>query len=134
MACELCTRTGGEVLWRDALCRVVSVEEPGYPGFCRVIWCAHIKEMSDLAAGEQTHLMRVVFAVEAALRKLMAPEKINLASLGNQVPHLHWHVIPRFRDDPHFPQPIWAERQREPRAGRRLPTVALAAEIAQRLA
>jgi diadenosine tetraphosphate (Ap4A) HIT family hydrolase len=62
--------------------------------------------------------MRVVFAVEAALRGLMRPDKINLASLGNLVPHLHWHVIPRFGDDPHFPAPIWAAPRRgEPGRG-----------------
>jgi diadenosine tetraphosphate (Ap4A) HIT family hydrolase len=54
-----------------------------------------------------------VFALEAALRELLRPDKINLASLGNMTPHLHWHVIPRFRDDPHFPNPIWGARQRE---------------------
>lgn len=135
MTCDLCIQAGGEILWKDALCRVVSVDEPGYPGFCRVIWNAHVKEMSDLAAAEQAHLMRVVFAVESELRTLMAPEKINLASLGNLVPHLHWHVIPRFCDDPHFPQPIWAERQREPRAtAPSLPAGRLAAALARRFA
>lgn len=53
--------------------------------------------------------MNVVYAVEAALRALLAPDKINLAALGNMVPHLHWHVIPRWRDDSHFPAAIWAE-------------------------
>jgi diadenosine tetraphosphate (Ap4A) HIT family hydrolase len=43
----------------------------------------------------------------------MQPDKINLASLGNVVPHLHWHVIPRFADDAHFPSPIWASPQRD---------------------
>jgi diadenosine tetraphosphate (Ap4A) HIT family hydrolase len=53
--------------------------------------------------------MALVFAVESALRRTYAPAKINLASLGNLVPHLHWHVIPRFRDDPNFPAPVWSE-------------------------
>jgi len=47
------------------------------------------------------------------LRDTLQPDKINLASLGNQVPHLHWHVIPRFADDAHFPDPIWAAARRE---------------------
>jgi diadenosine tetraphosphate (Ap4A) HIT family hydrolase len=42
----------------------------------------------------------------------MQPKKINLASLGNMVPHLHWHIIPRYTDDAHFPAPVWAESQR----------------------
>jgi len=51
--------------------------------------------------------------VEAVLRELLAPEKINLASFGNVVPHLHWHVIPRFSDDPHFPNSVWSARVRD---------------------
>ncbi len=110
--CELCHESGGELLWQDADCRVVAVDEPAYPGFCRVIWRAHTKEMSDLAPAQQQHLMTVVFAVEAAIRAVCQPDKINLASLGNMTPHLHWHVIPRFVGDAHFPLPIWAAVQR----------------------
>ena len=47
--------------------------------------------------------MNVVFAVEKVVRTLFAPDKINLASFGNMTPHLHWHVIPRWHDDRHFP-------------------------------
>jgi diadenosine tetraphosphate (Ap4A) HIT family hydrolase len=115
MTCELCLQVGGELLWQDACCRVVRINEHGYPGFCRVIWKAHVREMTDLSERERLHLMQVVFTVEAALRKLLDPHKINLASLGNMAPHLHWHVIPRFESDPHFPQPIWGRQQREPR-------------------
>jgi diadenosine tetraphosphate (Ap4A) HIT family hydrolase len=119
MICELCTTPGGTVLWQNARCRVVHVEAPGYPGFCRVIWKAHVREMSDLAADDRDYCMRVVFAVEQVLRTALRPDKINLASLGNQVAHVHWHVIPRFADDPHFPQPVWGERQRPGGATRR---------------
>ena len=113
MTCELCETTGGELLWRDDRCRVVLVDDPDYPGFCRVIWAGHIKEMTDLTAAERRHLMEVVFAVEDAVRATLAPDKINLASLGNVVPHLHWHVIPRYRSDRHFPNPIWGAAKRE---------------------
>lgn len=108
MRCELCDELGGELLWQDSVCRVVLVNDPDYPGFCRVIWQAHIKEMTDLTASQRGRLMEVVFALEQVLRQTLSPEKINLASLGNVTPHLHWHVIPRFRSDPHFPNPIWA--------------------------
>ena len=116
-SCELCEQTGGEVLWRDAACRVVLVADPDYPGFCRVIWNAHVREMTDLAGAERQHCMRVVFGVEQALRAVIKPHKINLASFGNLAPHLHWHVIPRFEDDPHFPNSVWGERQRAGRPG-----------------
>ena len=113
MTCELCTTPGGAVLWEDRQCRVVQVTEPGYPGFCRVIWKAHVREMTDLDELERRHCMNVVFAVERALRRALSPAKINLATLGNMVAHVHWHVIPRFADDPHFPQPVWGARQRD---------------------
>lgn len=112
--CELCIGSGEELLWQDAFCRVILVNDSDYPGFCRVIWHEHIKEMSDLKPDQQNHLMRIVFEVETALRAILRPDKINLASLGNAVPHLHWHVIPRFKADKHFPLPIWGAPQREP--------------------
>lgn len=113
--CELCENVGGEVLWQDAQCRVVLVEDRDYPGFCRVIWTKHVKEMTDLPAAERRHLMDVVFAVESAVRQKLRPDKVNLASLGNLTPHLHWHVIPRWIGDRHFPNPIWGEMQRDAR-------------------
>lgn len=110
--CELCTQPGGELLWEDSECRVVRVADPDYPGFCRVIWKAHVREISDLDPSSQLRLMRVVIAVERTVRRLFAPDKINLASFGNLVPHLHWHVIPRFTDDAHFPHSVWSAPQR----------------------
>jgi diadenosine tetraphosphate (Ap4A) HIT family hydrolase len=59
---------------------------------------------------------------------------VNLASLGNITPHLHWHVIPRFADDPHFPNPIWAARIRAPVAAGGVQLIdALRDALAQRL-
>jgi diadenosine tetraphosphate (Ap4A) HIT family hydrolase len=92
--------------------RVVSAGDPDYPGFLRVIWHEHVREMTDLPPAGREHCLRVVFAVEEALRATLRPDKINLASLGNQVPHVHWHVIPRFVDDAHFPEPVWSARRR----------------------
>lgn len=113
MTCELCTHIGGALLWQDKNCRVVLIDDAAYPGFCRVIWQQHIKEMTDLSAAERGHFMATVFAVETAIREVLRPDKINLASLGNLTPHLHWHVIPRYQLDKHFPQPIWGAPQRE---------------------
>ncbi len=112
-SCPLCETESENVLWRDSRCRVILIDDADYAGFCRVIWQAHIKEMTDLDTADQSHLFAVVLAVETVLRELMQPAKINLASFGNQVPHLHWHVIPRFTDDAHFPDPVWAARRRK---------------------
>lgn len=134
-ACEFCTTPGGPVLWENEICRVVRVDEPDYPGFVRVILGRHATEMADLGADEARRLMEVVFAVEAAVRETMGADKMNLASLGNQTPHVHWHVVPRFRDDRHFPGPIWAAPQRPhaPHPEREKRALGVAAAIAARL-
>ncbi|MFZ5491566.1 MAG: HIT family protein [Pseudomonadota bacterium] len=130
--CPLCQPRGETVLWRDTRARVVRVDDPAYPGFCRVIWNAHVAEMTDLAPADRGHLMDLVFGVEAALRQALSPAKINLASLGNQVPHLHWHVIPRFADDATFPDAIWAPPRRDG-APREVDLAALAAAVQSEL-
>lgn len=114
--CELCSTPGGEILYRDEKCRVVLVDDAQYPGFCRVIWNDHVKEITDLSFADRAAFMAVVWQVEAAVREVMQPHKMNLACLGNMVPHLHWHVIPRYVDDAHFPNPVWSDAQRIPSA------------------
>lgn len=109
--CELCQHQD-DVIISTPQWRVVLVDDTHYPGFCRVIWNAHVKEMSDLSENERAMLMNVVWQVEVVIREVMTPHKINLASLGNVTPHLHWHVIPRFSDDVHFPNPIWGHVER----------------------
>lgn len=136
-SCDLCTTDGGTVVLRNPLLRVVLVDDGDYPGFCRVIVNAHVREMTDLEPGQIARVMGAVFAVEDALRAVLAPLKINLASFGNMTPHVHWHVIPRFADDAHFPQPVWGARQRESHADaiaqRRARLPELMREIALRL-
>lgn len=111
--CSLCAEDGGTVVFRDAVLRVVLVDDRDLPGFVRVIVNAHAKEMTDLNAATRGRVMRAVFIAEERVRAVFAPRKVNVASLGNAVPHVHWHVIPRFADDAFFPQPIWGTRQRE---------------------
>lgn len=136
--CELCAHDGGTVIAGDRRLRAVLVDDENYPGFVRVIWNDHVREMSELDAEARRHLLDAVIAVEAAQRAVLAPHKINLASLGNMTPHLHWHVIPRFTDDPHFPNPIWGSPQRtadrDSLARRRAQIGPLRAEIVRRLA
>lgn len=111
--CPLCNPGRETVLWRNPRLRIIAVcDEADTPAFCRVIWQAHVAEMTDLTADGRSELMDAVYRTEAAMRQLFRPAKINLASLGNLVPHLHWHVIARFGDDPHFPAPVWAPAKR----------------------
>jgi diadenosine tetraphosphate (Ap4A) HIT family hydrolase len=110
--CELCNAPGGDVVYQGTQFRVVLVDDAQYPGFCRVIWRDHVVEVTDLNELDRMLMMDVLWQVETVVRDVMQPKKINLASLGNVVPHLHWHIIPRYADDAHFPAPVWAVAQR----------------------
>jgi diadenosine tetraphosphate (Ap4A) HIT family hydrolase len=101
-------------VYRDDKLSVIVVDDPNYPGFCRVIWNDHVREMSDLPDADRLLLNDAVWRLETAVREVMGPDKVNVASLGNVVPHLHWHVIPRYADDVHFPNPVWGAAVREP--------------------
>ncbi|ROR03878.1 diadenosine tetraphosphate (Ap4A) HIT family hydrolase [Delftia acidovorans] len=125
-SCPLCATEGGVPVWRGPRLRVIRAQEEGFPAFYRVVWNAHAAEFSDLDAADRQHCMHAVVLVERVLRERLAPAKINLAALGNMVPHLHWHVIARFDWDSHFPGAVWAPAQR-PRNGER------EAEVAARL-
>ena len=111
--CPLCQQDGGTLVWCGEKLRVIRAGELGFPAFYRVVWNAHVAEFSDLSADDRTHCMDVVVQVEKALRQHLQPTKINLAALGNMVPHLHWHVVARFGWDSHFPAPVWAAAVRE---------------------
>ncbi|MDO5639512.1 MAG: HIT family protein [Neisseria sp.] len=118
--CPICSAKDEEILWQNEKLRVIAVHnEANAPAFCRVVWQAHVAEMTDLATAERDEIMHKVYQVESAMRQVFKPAKINLASLGNMVPHLHWHVIARFENDANFPAPVWAAPQRE--AAMRLP-------------
>ena len=110
--CPLCSADGGELVWRGEKLHVIRADEAGFPAFYRVVWNAHVAEFSDLNPADRAHCMDVVVQVEQALRQHLQPTKINLATLGNMVAHLHWHVIARFDWDSHFPAPVWAAAQR----------------------
>jgi diadenosine tetraphosphate (Ap4A) HIT family hydrolase len=110
--CPLCRLDESTLLLARPQWRVIDARDPVFPALTRVIWHAHAKEMSDLTVTERTDLMAVVFEVESIMREHLNPDKINVASLGNQVPHVHWHVIGRWHDDPTFPDSIWTHTQK----------------------
>ena len=112
-SCALCLPTPLITLWQDDFCRVVLLNDADYPAYCRVELLEHIKEMTDLLPVQRARMMKTVFAVETALREMFNPDKINLASLGNKTPHIHWHVIPRFENDKHFPNSHWGDAVRD---------------------
>ena len=121
--CPLCESPGGRVVVQGARWRLVHADEPGFPAFYRLVWQQHVREFSALAPADRAECLEVAVAVEQALLRHFHPTKVNLASLGNAVPHLHWHVIARFDWDSHFPGAVWAQPLRAA-DGERLAAVA----------
>jgi diadenosine tetraphosphate (Ap4A) HIT family hydrolase len=111
--CLLCTSTGGTLIWENSQLRVIDATDALYPGFTRVIWQTHVREMTDLVEHDRDTVMRAVWTVESVMRQCLRPDKVNLASLGNMVAHVHWHIIPRFQEDAHFPDAVWATKKRD---------------------
>ena len=128
----MCERDGGLLVFKNQQLRVIQAVEQGFPAFYRVVWNAHVAEFSDLSAEDRNTCMNAVVAVEQVLREHLQPTKINLAALGNAVPHLHWHVIARFEADSHFPASVWAAPQRAVNA-EKLAHLALQCEQVNRL-
>jgi len=124
--CPYCANSTHQVIWNDDITRVMYIDDAPFVGWCRVIWHAHALELTDLNEAERERLMRTVYAVETGLRKLLSPVKINLASMGTAMPHVHWHIIPRFADDTHFPDPVWSTAKRTA-SGRSVPADFVAA-------
>jgi diadenosine tetraphosphate (Ap4A) HIT family hydrolase len=116
--CELCAADGGLLLWREPGWRLVRVDDPSFPGFYRLMSNSHVAEFSRLSPQARQRCMQLLAWVEGLVIGHLRPTKMNLASLGNMVPHLHWHVVARFDWDSHFPAPIWAQPQRPPPAER----------------
>src|SRR4051812_4416003 len=104
--CPLCEGTGGHLVFQGEKFRLIRAHEAGFPAFWRVVWQDHIAELSDLDESDRHDCVDLLVAVEQVVRRELQPTKINLAALGNVVPHLHWHLIARFEWDSHFPAPV----------------------------
>jgi diadenosine tetraphosphate (Ap4A) HIT family hydrolase len=111
--CELCRDAGGAMVFQSPHWRVIRAHDASFPAFYRVVWGEHVSEWTDLSLAQQAEVMGAVGAVERVLREALEPAKVNLASLGNVTPHVHWHVIARFEWDSRWPGPIWAPPTRE---------------------
>ena len=78
-----------------------------FPGWTVVLFKRHATELFDLAPTERIQLMEEVNLVAKTLAKIYDAKKMNYELLGNQLPHIHWHVIPRLAGDPAPLAPVW---------------------------
>lgn len=80
-----------------------------YPGWCSLFMKDHVEHLDLLSTKRQSELWDDVMLVAAAIRRAFAPRRLNYENLGNVVPHVHWHIIPRFTQpaDPDPSSTVW---------------------------
>ena len=79
-----------------------------YRGQCQLIFDSrHVARADQLSHPEWTSLAADLFTAQQAVSRVVKPDHINVESLGNVVPHLHWHIIPRYVGDPMWGAPVW---------------------------
>lgn len=114
--CLMCRR------WEDRPdLRIVALEQTYvtlnpdqfFPGYCLVFSKEHVTELFHLDPDRRAGLIEEVSRVASALNEVFQPNKMNYELLGNMVPHMHWHLVPRFTHDPLWPRPIWSEAHEE---------------------
>lgn len=79
----------------------------------KVFVCREVKEFSDCTPEEKTAVWTALDVIEKEMIEYYRPDKINIASFGNVLPRVHWHIMARFRNDAFFPEPMWGTKQRE---------------------
>jgi diadenosine tetraphosphate (Ap4A) HIT family hydrolase len=90
----------------------IEIEESEIP-WLKVFTQESYKEFSETPTEVKIEILRVLDIIEKEMLSVFKPTKINIASFGNYMPHVHWHIMARFEEDSYFPEPMWGEKQRE---------------------
>jgi diadenosine tetraphosphate (Ap4A) HIT family hydrolase len=127
--CPFCRRLASseelaapDVVWQFPHSVVLLGPWQFYHGYCLLVSRRHATELSQLENTDRQAFLAELCTLAQAIEKAFQPVKLNYELLGNQVPHLHWHIFPRYPDDPERLKPVWlaldraerddAERQR----------------------
>ena len=90
----------------------IEIEESEIP-WLKIFTQTAYKEMSEVPAEIKFEIFDLLDMIEKEMLAYYKPEKINIASFGNYMPHLHWHIMSRFTEDSYYPEPMWGKKQRE---------------------
>lgn len=87
--------------------------EPSEIPWLKIFTNEPIKEFSECNSETKQEIWKYLDLIEKEMISYFKPEKINIASFGNYVPHVHFHIMARFKEDSFFPEPMWGKKQRE---------------------
>ena len=99
------------IIYQNSLIKIEV--EPFEIPWLKIITQESIKEFSQCNDKLKTEIFRVLDIIEKEMLSYFKPDKINIASFGNYVPHVHFHIQARFKDDSYFPEPTWGKKQRK---------------------
>lgn len=114
--CVLCDKIlqyrqthAAELVWEFSTSVVFLGPWQFYEGYCIVTARQHLAELFEMCPEDRKTIMDEVALVAEAIHRVTKPRKINYEWLGNQVPHMHWHLFPRQQTDPHHLQAVWLD-------------------------
>ena len=90
----------------------IQIEKSEIP-WLKIFTNKEVKEFSQCDNKTKEEIFRCLDICEKAMLEYFEPKKVNIASFGNYVPHVHFHIMARFEQDSYFPEPMWGEKQRE---------------------
>lgn len=90
----------------------IELHESSIP-WLKIFTHAPHKEFSDCSVEEKQAIWNALDLIEKEMLSYFKPAKINIASFGNMLPRVHWHIMTRFENDEYFPEPMWGAKQRE---------------------
>jgi len=141
--CPLCAKLAdlaalppGDVVWEFPHSVALLGPWQFYKGYCVLVSRSHATELNHLVVSERRGYLDEMCLLAWAIEKAVAPAKLNYELLGNQVPHLHWHLFPRSADDPNRLRPVWFaldEAERDPISRRQMQSEASRPDIAAAL-
>lgn len=91
----------------------VLADEQPYKGWCILLLKDHHEQLAGLPLQRQVRLWEDVAKVASAITRELKPGRINYECLGNELHHIHWHVIPRYANDPAPKAPVWLRSREE---------------------
>ncbi len=120
--CPLCRKLSApdelpaeDVVWRFPHSVALLGPWQYYHGYCVLVFRRHARELSDLDDAERRAYLDEMCLLARAVDETFRPRKLNYEMLGNQVPHLHWHLFPRSDDDPETRKAVWLALDRAER-------------------
>lgn len=108
----MCSKWDNEADLRIAefdCCRLMLNRDQFFPGYSFLFTRQHVTELFHLDKDVRAAVMEEISTVASALYTIFKPDKMNYELIGNMVPHIHWHIVPRFRTDPLWPRTVWAD-------------------------